>query len=143
MDVNNLYAWAMLQKLPVNKFNWIKDTSQFNEDFVKKYNKESDELYFLEDDVQYLKKLHRLHKNLLFLTERIKIEKVEKLASNLHDKTEFVICIRNLTQALNYGLVLKKVHKMIKFNQNAWLKQYIDIDRDLKKSTNDFEKDFF
>ena len=69
----------MSQKLPVNKFNLIKDTSQFNEDFVKKCNKESDELYFFEDDVQYLKKLHRLHKNLLFLTERIKLKKLKNL----------------------------------------------------------------
>ena len=74
----------------------------------------------------------------------MKIEKVEKLATNLHDKTEYVIHIRNLKQALNYGLVLKKVHKVIKFNQNAWLKRYIDMNTDLRKNKkNDFEKDFF
>ena len=50
-DVNNLYGWAMLQKLPVNNFDWVKDTSQFNEDFIKNYNEESDERYFLEVDV--------------------------------------------------------------------------------------------
>ena len=50
-DVNNLYGWAMLQKLPVNNFEWIKDTSQFNEDFIKNYNEESDEGYFLEADI--------------------------------------------------------------------------------------------
>ena len=55
-DVNNLYGWAMSQKLPVNNFEWIKDTSQFNEDFIKNYNEESDEGYFLEVDVQYLEK---------------------------------------------------------------------------------------
>ena len=53
-DVNNLYGWAMSQKLPVNNFEWIKDTSQFNEDFMKNYNGESDEGYFLEVDVQLL-----------------------------------------------------------------------------------------
>ena len=47
----------------------------------------------------------------------MKIEKVEKLVANLHDKTEYVIHIRNLKQALNHGLVLKKVNRMIKFNQ--------------------------
>ena len=47
-DVNNLYGWAMLQKLPVNKCEWTEDTSQFNEDFIKNYNGESDEGYFLE-----------------------------------------------------------------------------------------------
>ena len=54
-DVNNLYGWAMSQKLPVNKFEWIEDTSQFNEDFIKNYNKEHDEGYFLKVCVQYLK----------------------------------------------------------------------------------------
>ena len=53
-DVNN---WAMSQKLPVNKFEWIKNTSQFNEDFNKSYNEERDEGYFLELGVQYLEKL--------------------------------------------------------------------------------------
>ena len=143
-DVNNLYGWAMLQKLPVNNFEWIKDTSQFNEDFIKNYNEESDEGYFLEVDVQYLEKLHELHNDLPFLPERMKIEKVEKLVANLHDKTEYVIHIRNLKQALNHGLVLKKVHRVIKFNQNAWLKPYIDMNTDLrKKAKTDFEKDFF
>ena len=132
--VNTLYGWAMLQKLPVNNFEWIEDTSQFNEDFIKNYNEESDEGYFFEVDVQYLEKLHELHNDLPFLPERMKIEKVEKLVTNLHDKTEYVIHIRNLKQALNHGLVFKKVHKMIKFNQNAWLKPYIDMNTDLRKN---------
>ena len=51
-DVNNLYGWVMSQKLSVNKFEWIEDISQFNEDFIKNYNKENDEVYFLEVDVQ-------------------------------------------------------------------------------------------
>ena len=74
----------------------------------------------------------------------MKIEKVEKLVANLHDKTEYVIHIRNLKQALNHGLVLKKVHRVIKFNQNAWLKPYIDMNTDLrKKSKKWFWKRFF
>ena len=59
-------------KLPVNNFGWIKDTSQFNQDFIKKYNEESDEGYFLEVDVQYLEKLNELNNDLPFLPERIK-----------------------------------------------------------------------
>ena len=112
-DVNNLYGWAMSQKLPVNNFEWIKDTSQFNEDFIKSYNEESD---FLEIDVQYTETLHELHNDLPFLTERMKIEKVEKLVANLHEKTEYVIHVRNLKQPLNPILVLKRVHRVIKFN---------------------------
>ena len=64
--------------------------------------------------------------------------------ANLHDKTEYVIHIWNLKQALNHGLVLKKLHRIIKFNQNAWLKPYIDMNTGLRnKAKNDFEEDFF
>ena len=66
----------MSQKLPVNKFERIKDISKFNEDFIKNCNEESNERYFLEVDVQYIEKLHELHNDLPFLSERIKIEKV-------------------------------------------------------------------
>ena len=52
----------------------------------------------------------------------MKIEKVRKLLANLHDKTEYVMQIRNLKPALNHGLVSKKVHRVNKFNQNVWLK---------------------
>ena len=79
LDLNNLYGWDMSQKFPVNNFEWIKDTSQINEDFIKSYNEESDERYFLEVDVQYLEILHELHNDLPFLPERMKIEKVGKL----------------------------------------------------------------
>ena len=95
-------------KLPVNKFEWIEDTSQFNEDFIKNYNEESDEGYFFELDVQYSETLHELHKDLSFLPGRIKLRKIGKLVTNLHDKTEYVIHIRNLKQAFNHGLILKK-----------------------------------
>ena len=98
----------MPQKVLVNSFDWVKDTFQFNEDFIKNYNEKSDEGYFLEADVQYPKTLNGVHNDLPFLPERMKIEKVEKLVTNLYDKTEYVIHKRNLKQALNHGLVLKK-----------------------------------
>ena len=72
----------MLQNLAVSNFEWIKDSSQFNEEFIKNYNEESDEGYYLEADVQYLEKLHELHNDLPFLPEKMKIEKVEKLVAN-------------------------------------------------------------
>ena len=109
----------MAKNLPVNKFQWIEDTSQFNENFIKNYKEDSDEGYFAEADVQYPEKLHELHNYLLFLPERMKLEKFQKLVANLHDKTEYAIHIRNLKQALNHGLILKKVHRVIKFNQKA------------------------
>ena len=123
----------MSQKLPVNNFKWINDTSQFNKDFTKNYNEEGDEGYFLEVDAQYLEKLHELNNDLPFLPERMKIEKVAKLVANLHDKTEYGIHIGNLKQAITHRLVLKKVHTVIEFNQNSWLKPYIDINIDQEK----------
>ena len=78
-NVNNLYGWVTFQKFYVNSFEWIKHTSQFNKDFIKNFNEEKDEGYFLEFDVQYLEKLHKLYNNLPFLPERMKIEQVEKL----------------------------------------------------------------
>ena len=69
----------MSQKLPVNNFEWIKDTSQFNEDLVESYNEENNEGYFFEVEVQYPEKLHELYNDLAFLPESMKIAKVEKL----------------------------------------------------------------
>ena len=109
-DLNNLHGLAMSQKLPVKNFEWMEDTSQFNEDFIKNYEdkkyEESDEGYFLEVDVQYPEKLLELHNDLLFLPERIKTEEVEKLIANFHNKNEYLIQTINLKQTLNHGLVL-------------------------------------
>ena len=76
--------------------------------------------------------------------EIIKIENIEKLLANLHYKEEYVIHIRNLKQALSHGLVLKKVDRVIRFNQKGWLELYIDMNTELRKSAkNYFEKYFF
>ena len=74
----------------------------------------------------------------------MKTEKVKKLVANLHDKTKYVIQIRNLKQALNHGLVfLKKNHRITKFNENSWLKSYIYMNTDRRKKAKiDFEKHF-
>ena len=109
----------MPQKLLVNNFKWVEDISEFNEYFIKSYDDVSGEGYFFEVDVQYPGNLHNLYNDLPFLPERMKMEKVEKLVANLHDKEESFIHIRNLRQALNHKLVLKKVHNVIKFNQKA------------------------
>ena len=90
-DVNNLYGGAISQELPVNNFMWIKQNSQFNEDFIKTYNEKIDEGCFLEVNVQYFEKSHELHDNLSCLYEKIKTGKVGKLLTNLHNKTEYFI----------------------------------------------------
>ena len=98
----------MSQRLPVNNFEWIEDASKLNEDFIKNYNEECDWEYFLKVDVQYPGNLHEIQSYLPCLTERTKFEIVEKLVSNLLDESEYVIHIRNLKQALNLALILKK-----------------------------------
>ena len=144
LDANNLNGWVMSQKLPANGFKWVEKLSKFNERFIKSYNENSDIGYFLEVDVEYPKKLFGSHKDLPFLPERKKLEKVEKLVCSIEDKEKYVIHIRALKQALNNGLKLKKVHRVIKFQQKAWLKSYIDMNTKLRKEAkNEFEKDFF
>ena len=113
LDANNLYGWAMSKKLPVNGFKWENDLSRFNGDLIKNYNENSDIGYFLEVDIEYPKQLWSSHKDLPFLPERKKLEKVEKLVCSIEDKEKYVIHIRALKQALNHGLVLKNVHRVI------------------------------
>ena len=84
-----------------------------------------------------------MHSGLPFLPERMKTNKCNKLVCNLYGKKDYVVHIRSLKQALNDGLILKKVHRVIQFNQKASLKAYIDMDTELgKQARNDFE-DFF
>ena len=108
---NIQYGLAMFQKFSVNDFEWLKILPNV----MKKFFQESYEGYFLEFDVQYPENLP------IF----INIKKYLKLVSNLH--------IRNLKKALNHGLVLKILRKTIKFNPNAWLKPYTDMNTDLRK----------
>ena len=128
----------------LNGFKWVKKTSKMDEEFIKNYDEDSDEGYILEVDVKYPRKLHDLHSDLPFLPKRIKTDKCKKLVCNLRNKKKYVVHIRSLKQALNHGLKLKKVHRLIEFNQEAWLKNYIDMNTVLRKiAKNDFEKDFF
>ena len=141
---NNLYGFAMSEPLPVDGFKWMEDLSKIDEDFIKNYDENSDKGYILEVDVEYSKNLHDLHSDLQFLPERMKIDKWKKLVCNLHDKKSYVIHIRSLKQELNHGLILKKIHRVIQFNQEVWLKPYTDMNTELRKqANNDFEKNFF
>ena len=143
LDVNNLYGWAMSKKLPVNGFKWT-DNNIINEEFIKNYNENDKNGYILEVDVKYLKNLHDFYSDLPFLPEIMEINKCKKLVCNLHDKKKYVVHIKSLKQALNQGLKFKKIHRIIEFNQEAWLKPYIDMNTELRKlARNDFEKDLF
>ena len=67
LDANNLYSWTMSEPLSVDGFDWIKDLSKKDEDFIKNYEKDCDKGYILEVDVKYPKNLHDLHNDLPFL----------------------------------------------------------------------------
>ena len=84
----------MSQKLPVNGFEWVKNLPKFNEDVLKKYDEISNAGYFLEVDIEYSKTLFNSHKDLPFLHERKKVEKVENLIFSIDDKEKYVIHIR-------------------------------------------------
>ena len=84
----------MSKKLPVNGFKWENDLSKFNENFKKNYNENSDVGYFLEVDIEHLKQLWSSHKDLPFLSEGRKLEKVEKLVCSIEDKEKYVIQIK-------------------------------------------------
>ena len=137
-----MYGWEVPQKRPVGNFKLMEkdDISKF----IKDYDENSDKGYILEVDVEYPKNLHKLHSDLPFLPERMKINKCTKLVCNIHNKENYVVHIRALKQALNHGLKLTKVHRIIQFDQEAWLKPYIVMNTELRKhAKNDFEKDFF
>ena len=112
----------MIRQLPVDGFEWEENISKFNEDFIKNYDENINKGYILTLDVEYPKYLHDLHSDLPFLPERMKIDKCSKLVCCLCDKNNYVVHIRVLKHALNHGLILKKVHRVIQFNQKAWLK---------------------
>ena len=86
LDANNLYGWAMSQKLPVNGFKWVKNTSKIDEKFIKNYDEDSDKGYIFEVYVKYPRRLHDLHSDLPFLPKRMKINKCKKLVRSLRNK---------------------------------------------------------
>ena len=120
------------------------DISRIDEDFVRGYDKNDIKGYILEVNVDCPNKLQNLHSDLPFLPERMVINNTKKLVCNLYDKKNYVVHINVLKQALDHGLKLRKVHRVIEFDQEAWLKEHIDVNTELrKKASNDFEKDFF
>ena len=98
LDTNNLYGWVMSKKLPVNGFKWIDNNEMaepsakhlINDEIIKNYNKNNNKGYILEVDVKYPKRLHELHSDLPFLSERMKIDKCNKLVCNPSNKKKYV-----------------------------------------------------
>ena len=144
LDTNNLYGWAMSQPLPTGEFKWVDLGEGLKPKEVIDLILRTDRGYLLEVAVNYPKELHDHHNDLPFMCKKIKVNGVEKLVPNLYDKKKYVIHIKALQQALEHGLILKKIHRAIEFKQSAWMKEYIHFNTRLRTAaTNDFEKAFY
>ena len=145
LDANNLYGWAMTQKLPVHSFKWMSNKeieNIFNNRIVQVWEKTP---CILEVDLEYPEELHDLHNDYPLCPERVECDNgVKKLIPNLRHKNNYVIHYKNLIQCLRLGMKLKKIHRGLKFVESAWLKPYIDTNVILRtQAKNNFEIDFF
>ena len=142
LDANNLYGWAMSQKLPIKGFKWIDvDKSKV----LKLLEKKDTNIGFIfEVDLDYPSSLWDLHNDYPLAPEKIKIDKIDKLICSFLPKKHYVLHYKNLKQYLQEGMILKKVHRGIKFYQKPWMEPYLRKNTDLRKDAkNAFEKDFF
>ena len=145
VDANNLYGWAMSQKLPVHSFEWMTDKeikNLFKVQVVQFWERTS---CILEVDLEYPEELHDLHNDYPLCPERVECDKgIKKLIPNLGHKKNYVVHYKTLMQYLNLGMELKKIHRGIKFKECDFLKPYIDKNTNLRtQAKNNFEKDFF
>ena len=143
LDANNLYGWAMSQYLPTGGFRWL-DEEEVNDLDVDNIPEDGSKGYILEVDLEYPEELHGAHDQYPLAPEKILVtddmlssyskrfkdkfdmgsSKVPKLIPNLMDKTKYVVHYRNLQLYLRLGLKLKKIHRVIEFNQAPWMKEY-------------------
>jgi hypothetical protein len=163
LDANNLYGWAMSQKMPISAFQWMTDDQLENFD-VQTIADDSDEGYILEVDLDYPHELHNLHNDLPLapqsrivskvehspytksLAEKLKIkgQPCRKLVSDLHPKSRYILHYRNLKLYLRLGMKLHAIHRGIQFDQSYWLRDYISLNTEKRKiAKNSFEKDYF
>lgn len=151
LDANNLAGWAMSQKLPFSEFTWLSQTgiNKIQNSHIREFDEEGDFGYIFEVDLEYPKGLHQKHNDLPFCPEILILptapsfeEPVRSL--NFFPKKNYVIDIRNLKQCLENGLILQKIHRVLKFRQTNWLKAYIDYNTSLRaEAMSEFEKKFY
>ena len=142
LDANNLYGWAMSQKLPTHGFKWMDVNISSVLKLLEK--KDTNRGYIFEVDLDYPKSLWKSHNDYPLAPEKVKIDKTEKLICSFLPKKNYVIHYKNLKQYLEEGMILKKVHRGIKFYQTPWMEPYIRKNTNLtKEAKNAFEKDFF
>lgn len=145
LDCVNLYGFAMLQYLPTSNFEFLKheDIEKFN---VQNVSHDSPRGYILEVDLEYPHELHDDHSDLPFAPENYvpPSKTCRKLIANLHNKYKYVIHYVHLKECLNNGLKLLKIHRILAFNQAAFLEPYITLNTQLRqKAESEFEKNFF
>ena len=141
LDANNLYGWAMSEKMPYKDFKWV---NVENAPPLEKMTSNEDLGYILEVDLEYPNELHDLHNDYPLAPETMEINKVNKLTPNLKNKTKYILHHRNLKLYLSLGLRLTKIHRIIEFKQSEWLAPYIALNTNLRTNAkNNFEKDFF
>ena len=138
LDRNNLYGHSMMEKLPIRNFKWN------NEYDIKNYDKTGNKGYLLEVDLTYPVELHDEHNDYPLAPKHLLINGVNKLAPNLKDKEKYIIYVDNLMYYLEKGMILTKIHRVIEFDREAWLKPYIQFNSGKRQQAkNDFEKDLY
>ena len=143
LDANNLYGWAMCEPLPVGNFKMYDDDKKIIKR-LENWKSSNKKGYIIELDLEYPKELHDLHNSYPLAPEKINLGTVHKLIPNLYDKKNYICHIKNLQLYVDLGLKIKKIHRILEFDQKPWMKSYIEFNTELrKKATNAFEKDFF
>ena len=140
LDANNLYGWA--QTLPAHGFKWI----DVDKPSVLKLleTKDTNQGFIFEVDLDYPSSLWDSYNDYPLAPEKIKIDKIDKFICSSLPKKHYVLHYKNLKQYLQEGMILKKVHRGIKYKQSPWMEPYIRKNTDLRKDAkNAFEKDFF
>lgn len=149
LDATNLYGAAMTGYLPYGGFEWVKDPSLINTNTILEYKFEQDVGYIFEVDLDYPAEIHDSHNDLPFCVENIippnSKSKQYKLITNLNNKEKYVIHYMNLQQALQNGLKLTRIHRILQFAQKAWLKPYIMLNTEkrnlaISKAARDYYK---
>ena len=137
LDANNIYCWSTSKQLPSSGFKFMMDDQL---DYWKHLS------CMLEVDFEYPGHLHNRHNDYRLAPECVKIGNVEKLIPNLNSKTSYVVHYENLKLYESLGLKITKIHRSIKFEESACLKEYINLNtklrREAKQSGNDFEVHF-
>ena len=160
LDANNLYGWAMSQYLPTRNFRWL-SLEEINNLDIHSLNVLAKFGYIFEVDLEYPATLHYSHSDYPLAPEKLTItesmlsnfqqkfpknqkRQSEKLTPNLYDKQNYVVHARNLLFYLKQGLIIKKIHRVLTFEQSPWLKKYIDFNTEKRsQSSSLFAKDFY